>query len=109
MTEITATTSAVALAAAAAIDDLATHHTSVEFLRQTIASSSHVLRGNDDGMSRESSHGDDAMNDMLNMSAAAWPQTTEAIISSATAELEFVWPDDMQYTVTNTISIVLYR
>lgn len=104
MTRITATTSAVALAAAAAIDDLATHHTSVEFLRQTIASSSHVLRGSDDGMSRESSHGDDAMNDMLNMSAAAWPQTTEA-----TADLEFVWPDDMQYTVTNTISIVLYR
>lgn len=33
--------------------------------------------------------------------------TTEAIMTTTTEQ--FVLPDDMRYTVTNTISIVLYR
>lgn len=105
MTEMTATsatpatiTTSMGIAAAGLIDELVsvTHRTSAEWkllLRGADDAPPNVLDGVvGDGGARE--------RDFL------WTTPTAAI--NGTME-QFVWPDDMRYTSTNTISIVLYR
>lgn len=47
------------------------------------------------------------INNNNNLTNLTWPNMTTTTTTTATEP--FVIPDDMRYTITNTVSIVLYR